>query len=83
MPGHGEVGRPQDVTAFREYLQTLDTLVREARAQGKSGDALSETVMPALKPKYGHMEFFEQVAKQNVLETEAELSGTKRIPPVQ
>jgi hypothetical protein len=37
--------------------------------------------MPALKEKYGHMEFFEQVARQNVLETDAELNGTKRLPP--
>ena len=37
--------------------------------------------MPALKEKYGHMEFFDGVAKQNVLETDAELRGTKRFPP--
>jgi len=38
-------------------------------------------VMPALKEKYGHMEFFEHIARQNVLEIEAELNGTKRLPP--
>lgn len=81
VPGHGDVGHSQDVTAFRDYLQTLHTLVTNAKARGKSGDAVLETVMPALKEKYGHMEFFEQVARQNVLETDAELNGTKRLPP--
>ena len=38
--------------------------------------------MPALREKYGHMEFFEH-AKQNVLETDAELTGKKRLPPTQ
>ena len=80
VPGHGDVGHSQDVTAFRDYLQTLHTLVTNARARGQSGDAVVETVMPALKEKYGHMEFFEHVARQNVLETEAELNGTKRLP---
>ena len=38
--------------------------------------------MPALKEKYGHMEFFDGIAKQNVLEIDAELNGKKRVPPV-
>jgi cyclase len=83
VPGHGDVGHSQDVTAFRDYLQTLHTLVTNAKAPGKSGDAVLETVMPALKEKYGRMEFFEHVARQNVLETDAELNGTKRFPPAQ
>jgi glyoxylase-like metal-dependent hydrolase (beta-lactamase superfamily II) len=81
VPGHGDVGQAQDVAAFRLYLQTLHTLVTNARAQGKSGDAVPETVMPALKEKYGHMEFFEHIARQNVLEADAEQNGTKRLPP--
>jgi cyclase len=81
VPGHGAVGEGRDVTAFREYLVTLHALVTDARARGQSGEAVTTSVMPSLKQKYGHMEFFEQVARQNVLETEAELNGTKRIPP--
>src|SRR5688572_24228663 len=81
VPGHGDVGHSPDVSAFRDYLQTLHTLVTNAKAQGKSGDAALETVMPALKEKYGHMEFFDHVARQNVLEIDAELTGTKRLPP--
>lgn len=83
VPGHGDVGHSQDVTAFREYLLTLHTLVTDAKARGKSGDAVPETVMPALKEKYGRLEFFEHVARQNVLETDAEVNGTKRLPPAQ
>jgi glyoxylase-like metal-dependent hydrolase (beta-lactamase superfamily II) len=81
VPGHGDVGHSQDVTAFRDYLQTLHTFVTNAKARGKSGEAVLESVMPALKEKYGHMEFFEGIARQNVLETDAELNGTKRLPP--
>ena len=81
VPGHGEVGQTKEVAAFRDYLMMLLTLVREAQAQGRSGDAVAEAVMPALKAKYGHMEFFDGIAKQNVLEIEAELRGTKRLPP--
>ncbi len=82
VPGHGDVGKAQDVAAFREYLMLLRGLVKEAQAQGQSGDAVAAAVMPALKEKYGHMEFFDGVAKQNVLETDAELHGRKRVPPV-
>jgi glyoxylase-like metal-dependent hydrolase (beta-lactamase superfamily II) len=81
VPGHGEVGHTQDVAAFREYLAMLRRLVSEAVAQGQSGDAAAARVMPALKEKYGHMEFFDGIAKQNVLETHDELSGKKRVPP--
>ena len=82
VPGHGEVGHRQDVAAFRDYLMMLRRLVSEAVAQGQAGDAVVAGVMPALKERYGHMEFFDGIAKQNVLETDAELRGSKRIPPV-
>src|SRR5262249_23006923 len=49
VPGHGDLGRSQDVDAFREYLATLRTLVSEAQAKGKAGDMLVETVLPALR----------------------------------
>jgi len=80
VPGHGEVGNAEDVAAFREYLTTLRTLVAEARTQGKAGDALAQSVVPRLKEKFGQWEFAEPVAKTNVLETDAELNGTKRVP---
>ena len=52
VPGHGDVGKAQDVAAFREYLMLLRGLVKEAQAQGQSGDAVAAAVMPALKEKY-------------------------------
>jgi cyclase len=81
VPGHGEVGHRQDVAAFRDYLVMLRRLVSEAVAQGQAGDAVAASVMPALKEKYGHMEFFDGIAKQNVIETYDELTGKKRVPP--
>jgi glyoxylase-like metal-dependent hydrolase (beta-lactamase superfamily II) len=82
VPGHGDVGDRQKVAAFREYLVMLRRLVSEAVARGQSGDAVAAGVMPALKEKYGHMEFFDGIAKQNVLEIDAELNGKKRVPPM-
>ena len=36
-------------------------------------------IVPRLKEKFGQWEFVEPVAKNNILETDAEMSGTKRI----
>jgi glyoxylase-like metal-dependent hydrolase (beta-lactamase superfamily II) len=80
VPGHGDVGNVQDIAAFRDYLMTLRTFVADARAQGKAGDALAQSIVPQLKEKFGQWEFAEPLAKMNVLETDAEMSGTKRIP---
>lgn len=80
VPGHGGVGNVQDASAFREYLATLRNLVAEARAQGRTGDALVEAVMPALTDKYSQWDFFKYLAGPNILDADAELSGRKRIP---
>lgn len=80
VPGHGGVAGAQDVTAFREYLATIQKLVADARATGKTGDAVVQTVMPALKAKYGQFDLFDDLAPRNITEAEAEQSGTKRIP---
>jgi cyclase len=83
VPGHGEVGDASDLAAFRNYLVTLRTLVADARTQGKSGEALAQTVVPRLKEQYGTWEFVEPLAKDSALQTEAEVRGTKRIPTQQ
>ena len=80
VPGHGDVGKIQDVAAFRDYLATLRKLVASARAQGKSGQALVQAVIPTLKKSYGEWQYFEPLAERNILEVEAELSGKKSIP---
>jgi len=80
VPGHGELSTAQDVTAFREYFATLQRLVADARASGKSGEAVTQTVMPALTGKYGTWELFGYLGPLNIAQAEAELSGTKRVP---
>jgi cyclase len=80
VPGHGDVGTAKDVAAFRDYLTTVRTLVADAQGQGKSGESLAQSVMPALTDKYGQWDFFKYLAPLNIQETEAELSGKKRIP---
>lgn len=80
IPGHGDVGTANDVTAFRDYIATVQKLVAEAQAQGKAGDALVEAVLPAFTAKYGEWDFFKFLAPLNIREMEAELSGKKRIP---
>ena len=80
VPGHGGLASAKDVMAFRDYLATVQKLVADARATGKSGDALVQAVMPAMKEKYGQFELFEYLAPRNIAEADAEQSGKKRIP---
>jgi cyclase len=80
VPGHGGLASAQDVTAFRDYLTTVHKLVADARAGGKSGDAVTQEVIPALTKRYGEWEWFQYLASRNVADTDAELSGKKRIP---
>ena len=39
--------------------------------------------MPALSDKYSRWDYFKYLARLNILETDAELSGKKRIPQAQ
>ena len=80
VPGHGGLATAQDVTALRDYLATVQKLVAEARAGGKSGDALTQTVLPTLTKQYGHWEGFAYLAPLNIAQADAELSGKKRVP---
>ena len=79
VPGHGEVGHVQDVRDFRGYLADLRAFIQKAQADGKSGDALVDAVLPQLQQKYGSWSFF-AFAKSDIKYTDAELRGTKRIP---
>ena len=80
VPGHGGLASAQDVTAFRDYLATVQKLVADARAAGKSGDAIVQAVMPAMKDKYGTFELFDYLVPRNIAEADAEQSGKKRVP---
>ncbi len=80
VPGHGEVGRVQDVKDFRGYLSDLRADVAQAQAAGKSGDALTDAVLPELQQKYGSWDAFAYFAKPDIHYTDQELQGKKRIP---
>jgi cyclase len=80
ISGHGDVGTVEDVKAFQGYLIDLRKLVGDGRASGKSGDALVEDLTPKLKEKYGDWGAFNNFAKRNILDTDAEFAGTKKIP---
>ena len=80
VPGHGEVGQASDVRDFRDYLAALRSAVANARAKGRSGDALSATVLPELKRNYASWAWFDHFAPRNIEQTAAELSGSKRVP---
>jgi glyoxylase-like metal-dependent hydrolase (beta-lactamase superfamily II) len=80
VPGHGEVGRVGDVVGLRDYLVTLRKLVSDAQAAGMSGEALADVVMPELSDRYHRWIGFEYAVRPNILQTDAELRGDKRIP---
>jgi cyclase len=80
ISGHGDVGTVDDVKAFQGYLIDLRKLVSDGRAAGKTGDALVDDLTPKLKEKYGDWGAFNNFAKRNILDTDAEFAGTKKIP---
>jgi cyclase len=80
IPGHGDVAKAKDVEAFREYLVTLRQLVSDAQRGGKAAEEVVAAVMPRLTEQYGRWQLFAAVAKENILEVDGELRGTKRVP---
>ena len=81
VPGHGEIGNAADVTALREYLQTLRSDVASARERNLSGDALVAAVRGELAPRYEKWGFYAHFIDPNIRQMDAELAGTKRRPP--
>lgn len=80
VPGHGEVGRAQDLRDFRDYLAALREAVGAAQSAGKSGDDLVNDVLAKLQPKYGDWDAFQVFDKRDIQFTDQELRGTKKIP---
>ncbi|HEV2298148.1 MAG TPA: MBL fold metallo-hydrolase [Candidatus Acidoferrales bacterium] len=80
VPGHGEVGRAQDVRDFREYLFTLREAVGRAQSASKSDDALIDDVLAKLQAKYAGWDAFQHFAKRDIQFTDEELRGKKKIP---
>jgi cyclase len=80
IPGHGDVGTLDDVKAFRGYLVDLRQWVGDARAAGKTGDAIVDAVVPKIKEKYGDWGGFTSFSTKNVQQTADELNATKKVP---
>jgi glyoxylase-like metal-dependent hydrolase (beta-lactamase superfamily II) len=96
VSGHGDVATPAEVKDFHDYLVTLRDDVAQARAAGKSDKDLVDAVLPQLKEKYGDCPeataaapaqpsahcwgFFKAFSTRNIMQTAAELAGTKRVP---
>ena len=95
VSGHGDVATPADVRDFHDYLVALRDEVAKAQAAGKSDKDLVDAVLPRLKEKYGNCDsptasggasaancwgFFKPFSTRNILQTAAELSGSKRVP---
>jgi cyclase len=79
VPGHGDTGNVADVQAFRGYLAYLREQVVPPVKEGKTSDAIVNTVLSQLTEKYGKWNFFKEFAKPDILNTAAELRGDKRI----
>lgn len=81
VPGHGDVGNAQDVLDFQAYLSNLRAMVQKSASTGATGDALVSAVLPELQSIYGSWDFFKYFSRSNILDTAAELAGSKRVPP--
>ena len=80
VSGHGDVGTFDAVRDFRQYLVDLRGTIAQARADGRSGQALEDAVLPRLRQKYAAWGYFEAFSKRNIAQTAAELSGQKQVP---
>ncbi|MBZ5701603.1 MAG: MBL fold metallo-hydrolase [Acidobacteriia bacterium] len=78
VPGHGDVGNAGDVAGFAQYLEGLRQMVAAELRQEKKGAAVVEAVLPQLKARYGTWGYFEEFAKSNIMDMEAELRGEKK-----
>jgi len=82
VPGHGEVGKAEDVAAFRGYLEALRSDVAAARQRSLTGDALTLAVRSQLAPQYDKWGFYTHFIDLNIRQADEELAGTKRRPPI-
>ena len=78
VPGHGEIGKAADVSAFRGYLVALRSAITSANDRRESGPALQASVLKQLKGEYGTWNYFDYFVQKNIQQTAAELAGHKR-----
>ena len=73
--------QPENVgTVNITVLDENGKLVSDAQAAGMSGEALADAVIPRLRDRYSRWNGFDDSARPNILQTDAELRGKKRIP---
>jgi cyclase len=80
VPGHGDVGNLADLEDFQNYLINLRFMLEKPVQDGLKGDALVAAVFPELTKQYGSWDLFKYFSRSNILDTGAELEGTKRVP---
>lgn len=77
IPGHGGIAGTADIGVFQSYLR--DLRARLGALEGGSTDPVG-AILPALREEYGRWGFFDLFAKDNIVQTEQELAGRKRVP---
>jgi cyclase len=80
VPGHGDVATIKDVMALHDYFTDLTKWTVEARAAGLTGEALTASVLPKMKERYGDWSSFDYFATKEIGFMAAELAGTKHVP---
>jgi cyclase len=80
VPGHGRVANAQDVMVFQKYLVDLRAGVKREQVAGKSGEALTQALLPGLKMNFGKWGFFNDYAADDIAQIAAEMKGVKRLP---
>ena len=58
-------------------MVTLRKLVSDAQADGTSGEALADAVMPRLSDRYSRWNGFKYGARPNILETDASCAAQR------
>jgi glyoxylase-like metal-dependent hydrolase (beta-lactamase superfamily II) len=80
IPGHGGVATADHVRNFRNYLDTLQALVADARRKNPSVESITKAVMPPLSARFGAWEGFRDLAPMNIAQMVDELNGKKSVP---
>lgn len=73
VPGHGDIANADDIQVFRKYLFDLKSAVKESGASVAA-------ILPSLRSKYGKWGFFDELARDGILQMSEELAGTKKLP---
>lgn len=79
VPGHGEVASATELLEFRNYLLDLRETVAKSQRQGLAGDALQDTALRELGPRYAGWRH-QRLLRANVRDMADELAGSKRLP---